>query len=81
MKFEMTKCYQCGGEMLRGAPVCPSCGQPQPGFAKRGGLYQPGVMLAVALSAALLLFFNWIKTPVPHPSQLGPPPSVSLPSR
>ena len=70
MKFEMTKCYQCGGEMLMGATLCPSCGQPQSGSAKRGGLYQPGVMLAVGLAAAVLLFFNWINPRPPHANQL-----------
>jgi len=81
MKFEMTRCNQCGGEMLMGATLCPSCGQTQTGSAKRGGLYQPGVLLAVALSAAVLLFFNWIKSPAPQLNQRDSPPSVSLPSR
>ena len=81
MKFEMTRCNQCGSEMLTGATLCPSCGQTQTGNGKRGGLYQPGALLAVALSAAVLLFFNWIKSPAPQPDQLTSPPSVTVPSR
>jgi len=61
MKFEMTRCSQCGSEMLMGATTCPSCGQTQTGYGKRGGFYQPGMILAVVLSAAVILFFNWIK--------------------
>jgi hypothetical protein len=79
MKFEMTKCYQCGTEMLMGATLCPSCGQTQTGYAKRGGLYQPGAMLAVGLAAAVLLFFNWINPRPPHANTS--PPSVTVPSR
>jgi hypothetical protein len=67
--------------MLMSATLCPSCGQTQAGYGKRGGLYQPGAILAVALSAAVLLFFNWIKSPPPQPSQLITPPSATLPSR
>jgi hypothetical protein len=81
MKFEMTRCNQCGSEMLMGAITCPSCGRPQTGFGGSGGLYQPGAILAVGLAAAVLLFFNWIKSPTPQASQLASPPSVSLPSR
>jgi hypothetical protein len=81
MKFEMTKCKYCGGEMLMGATLCPSCGQTQTGYGKRGGFYQPGVVLAVALSAAVLFFFNYINPRTPHASQLGSPPSVTLPTR
>ena len=54
MKFEMTRCKYCGSEMLMGATLCPSCGQTQTGYGKRAGFYQPGVVLAVALSAAVL---------------------------
>ncbi|SIO51527.1 hypothetical protein SAMN05443247_06976 [Bradyrhizobium erythrophlei] len=57
MKFEMTKCNQCGSEMLMGVTICPSCGKPQTGLGKPGGLYTPGTMLAVGLAAAVLLFF------------------------
>ena len=81
MKFEMTRCVQCGCEMLMGANICPSCGQTQTGYSKRGGLYQPGAMLAVGLAAAVLLFFNWINPRPPHASQVGSPPPVSVPSR
>jgi hypothetical protein len=81
MKFETTRCNQCGSEMLMGVTVCPSCGKPQSGFGKPGGLYQPGAMLAVGLVAAVLLIFNWIKSPAPQPSQLTSPPSVIAPSR
>ena len=81
MKFEMTRCNQCGSELLMGATLCPSCGQTQTGYGKRGGLYQPGVMLAAGLAAAVLLFFNWINPRTPHANQLTSPPSVTVPSR
>jgi ribosomal protein L37E len=80
VKFEMTKCNQCGSEMLMGADICPSCGQPQ-SRANRAGSFQPRAMLAVGLAAAVLLFFNWIKAPPPPASQITSPPSASLPSR
>jgi hypothetical protein len=79
MKFEMTKCNQCGSEMLMGVTICPSCGKPQTGLGKPGGLYTPGTMLAVGLAAAVLFFFNWIKSPAPQVSQS--PPSATLPAR
>jgi hypothetical protein len=78
MKFEMTRCNQCGSEMPMGLTVCPSCGKVQTG---KGGIYQPRTMLAVGLAAAVLLFFNWIKPAAPQPSQITSPPSASLPSR
>jgi hypothetical protein len=81
MKFEMTKCNQCGSDMLMGATVCPSCGKAQTGYGKPGGLYTPGTMLAVGLAAAVLLVFNWIKSPAPQVSQVTSPPSVTLPAR
>jgi len=69
MKFEMTRCSQCGSEMLMGATTCPSCGRPQSG-AGRPGPYQQGTFLAVVLAAAVLLFFNWMKSPAPQVSQV-----------
>jgi hypothetical protein len=82
MKFEMTKCNQCGSDMLMGVTVCPSCGKPQTGVGKPGGLYTPGTMLAVGLAAAVLLIFNWIKSPAPpQANQIASPPSVIVPSR
>ena len=81
MKFETTRCSQCGSEMLMGVTICPSCGQAQSGFGKRGGLYQPGAMLAVGLAAAVLLIFNWIKSPPPQASQISSPPAASLHAR
>ena len=81
MKFEMTRCNQCGSEMLMGVTICPSCGKPQTGNGKPGGLYTPGTMLAVGLAAAVLLIFNWIKSPAPQVSQVTSPPSVTLPAR
>jgi hypothetical protein len=81
MKFEMTRCNQCGSEMLMGVTVCPSCGRPQTGVAKPGGLYQPRPMLAVGLAAAVLLIFNWIKSPAPPANHIASPPSVTSPSR
>jgi hypothetical protein len=59
MKFEMTKCNQCGSEMLMGADICPSCGKQQ--SAGRSASLQPRTMLAVGLAAAVLLLFNWFK--------------------
>ena len=81
MKFEMTKCNQCGSEMLMGVTIYPSCGKPQTGLGKPGGLYTPGTMLAVGLAVAVLLFFNWIKSPAPQVSQITSPPSATLLSR
>ena len=81
MKFGMTRCIHCGSEMLTGATLCPSCGQTQTGSRMRGGLYQPGMLLAVALSAAVLLFFNWINPRTLHASQSTSQSSVTAPSR
>ena len=81
MKFEMARCNQCGSEMVMGVTICPSCGKPQTGMGKPGGLYTPGTMLAVGLAAAVLLIFNWIKSPAPQVSQVTSPPSVTLPAR
>ena len=80
MNFEMTRCNQCGSEMVMGVTICPSCGKPQTGNGKPGGLYTPGTLLAVVLSAAVLLVFNWMK-PAPQASQLASPPAVIIPSR
>jgi hypothetical protein len=80
MKFEMTKCNQCGSEMLVGADICPCCGQQQSRAARTGSL-QPRTMLAVALAAAVLFAFNWFKSPAPQLSQIASPPSASLPAR
>jgi len=79
MKFEMTRCNQCGCEMLMGVTVCPSCGQQQTGV--QSGVSQPRTMLAVALAAAVLLVFNWIKSPAPQPGEITARPSATLPSR
>jgi hypothetical protein len=67
--------------MLMGVTICPNCGRPQTGNGKPGGLYTPGTMLTVGLSAAVLLIFNFIKSPAPPASQVISPPSVSIPSR
>jgi zinc-ribbon domain len=80
MKFEMTRCSQCGSEMLMGASTCPSCGRPQSG-AGRPGPYQPGTLLAVVLAAVVLLFFSWMKPPAPQVSQITSPASATFPSR
>jgi hypothetical protein len=79
MKFEMTKCNQCGSEMLMGVTICPSCGKQQSGIG-RSGSYQPRTLLAIGLAAAVLLVFNWIKS-APSTRQLTSPPSAALPSR
>jgi hypothetical protein len=81
VKFEMTRCNQCGGEMLMGVTTCPSCGKSQAGYGRSAGLYQSGTMLAVALAAAVLLFFNWINPRAPHAGQSASPPAVSAPAR
>jgi hypothetical protein len=78
MKFEMTKCNQCGSEMLMGADICPSCGKQQ---SRRGGSFQPRTLLAIGLAAAVLLVFNWFKSPAPQTGRLTSPPSAALPSR
>ena len=78
--FEMTRCNQCGSEMVMGVTTCPSCGKAQSGYGTPGGRYTPGTMLAVGLAAAVLLIFNWIK-PAPPVSQVTSPPSVTIPSR
>lgn len=79
MKFEMTKCVHCGSQMLMGADLCPCCGKPQ----SRGNSapYQPRTLLAIALTAAVLFAFNWMKASSPPASPVNSPPSASLPSR
>ena len=77
-QFEMTKCTQCGSEMLMGLTVCPSCGQKQKN-ARGGGAYQPRTLLAVMLAAAILFIFNWFKSA--PTGQVTSPPSATLPSR
>ena len=79
--FEMTRCNQCGSEMVMGVTTCPSCGKAQSGYGTPGGRYTPGTMLAVGLAAAVLLIFNWIKPLAPQVGQLASPPSVTIPSR
>jgi hypothetical protein len=81
VKFEMTKCNKCGSEMLMGADICPGCGQSQSRSSRSGNLYQPRTMLAVGLAAAVLLFFNYIKSPAPQAGQTISPPSVTVPAR
>ena len=76
----MTKCNQCGSEMLMGVTTCPSCGKSQTGNGKPGGLHTPGTLLAVVLSAAVLLIFNWMK-PAPQARQVTSPPALVLPMR
>ncbi len=73
MKFEMTKCVRCGSEMLMGVDVCPSCGKQQAGS---GGAYQYRTLLAIALTAAVLFAFNWMKSAPPQASQSASPPSA-----
>jgi hypothetical protein len=80
VQFEMTRCNQCGSEMLMGVTTCPSCGKAQSGYGTPGGRYTPGTMLAVGLAAAVLLIFNWMK-PAPPVSQVPSPPAVTIPSR
>ena len=81
VKFEMTRCNQCGSELLMGVVACPSCGKAQTGYGRTGGLHTPGTMLAVALAAAVLLFFNWINPRAPHASPSASPPAVTVPAR
>jgi hypothetical protein len=80
MKLEMTNCISCSCEMPMGATICPSCGKEQIQSARRAPV-TPRTLLAVALSAAVLLIFNWIKSPAPPVSQITSPPSAALPSR
>ncbi len=79
MKFEMTRCNQCGSDMPMGTILCPSCGKAQTG-ARRSGSLQPRTLLAVALAAAVLLVFNWIKAPAPQTDPVTARPSAVLPS-
>jgi uncharacterized OB-fold protein len=60
MKFETTRCFRCGTTMLMHAAICPSCGANQK-TSPRANPFQPRVMIAVGLSAAVLLAWNWIK--------------------
>jgi hypothetical protein len=78
VKFEMTKCNQCGSEMLMGVNVCPSCGKRQD---SRSGSFQPRTLLAIGLTATVLLIFNWFKPAPPLTSPATSPPSAALPSR
>ena len=77
----MTRCNQCGSDMVMGVTVCPSCGKSQTGYGTPGGRYTPGTMLAVGLAAAVLLIFNFIKSPAPQVGQVTSPPAVALPAR
>ncbi len=38
MKFETTKCTECGSDMLMGLTVCPSCGRQQRNVGGAGPL-------------------------------------------
>ena len=75
MKFEMTKCNQCSSPMLMGLDVCPSCGKQQARSGQAG--YQPRVMLAIGLTAAVLFVFNWFKPAPPQTGQISPPPPAA----
>jgi hypothetical protein len=79
--FEMTRCNQCGSELVMGVTSCPSCGKQQSGYGKPGGLFTPGSILAVVLSAAVLRIFNWFKSPPPQVCQVTSPSTVTTPSR
>ena len=79
MKFEMTKCNRCGSEMLMGLETCPSCGKQQSRGRGTGAL-QPRIMLAVGLTATVLLIFNWLKPLEPHAGQTTSSQVTSLPS-
>lgn len=76
-QFEMTKCNQCGSEILMGLDVCPNCGKRARGW--QGGS-QPRTMLAVGLTATALFVCSYLK-PAPHAHPVTSPPSASLPSR
>ena len=60
MTFETTRCFRCGTTMLMHAEICPNCGGNQKTDA-RANPYQPRVMIAVGLAAAMLLVLNWLK--------------------
>jgi hypothetical protein len=79
MKFEMTKCTECGSEMLMGLTVCPSCGKQQRNA--RSGSLQPRTLLAVVLATAVLFAFNWLKSAPPQVNEPTARPSAGLPSR
>ncbi len=77
MKFETTKCTECGSDMLMGLTVCPSCGRQQRNVGGAGPL-QPRTLLAVVLAAAVLFAFNYFKSSADQPTAR---PSAGLPSR
>jgi rRNA maturation protein Nop10 len=52
MKFEMTRCNQCGSDMLMAVIICPGCGKQQSGIGKPSP-YQPRKLLAIGLAAAV----------------------------
>ncbi|MHC2279484.1 putative paraquat-inducible protein A [Bradyrhizobium diazoefficiens] len=68
MKVETTKCIRCGCDMLMADTVCPTCGRVQAGGRQSGAR----TMLAVALAAAVLIAFNWFKSPAPQARELAP---------
>ena len=43
MKFEMTKCNQCGSEILMGLDACPSCGRQQARSGRSASLANAGL--------------------------------------
>jgi len=81
MKFEMTKCNQCGSEMLMGANICPSCGGKQNGNRQRLSFHQPRTILAVALAVAVLFIFQWLNPRTPHTGQVTSPSALAAPVR
>ena len=81
MKFEMTKCNQCGSEMLMGANICPSCGGKQNGNRQRLSFHQPRTILAVALAVAVLFIFQWLNPRTPNAGQVTSPSAVAAPVR
>jgi hypothetical protein len=80
MKFDTTKCYYCGNQMLSGLAVCPSCGKEQKGIGGSGSL-QPRALLAFGLAVAVLFIFSWFKSSPLPTDPVNSPPSASLPSR
>ncbi|NVN86501.1 MAG: hypothetical protein HXX15_10480 [Rhodopseudomonas sp.] len=64
MEFDTTNCNWCGSTIPMGVTTCPCCGGIQRGSG-RANPVQPGMLIAIALSAAVLLAWNWFKA-TPH---------------
>jgi hypothetical protein len=60
MKFDIAKCCWCGSAMPIGAMICRSCGAAQRDGAASSTRKRR--LIAIALSAAVLIAWNWFRT-------------------